>query len=795
MQQSTETDTLHSENNPPIFFVVPSPAFQNYLDPLLSGIQYHFPGVTTFGGIASTVSSLSRARLFRYSANDPQGTTTFTDGCVGIAMTGDIKVKTLIAQGTKPVGGIYRIVSGNDCTIKAIMLDQLATEEANLAAQSKMTYGDMDDVDGNNDDDNDDDDDNNRKNNNNKYSMAAAAYAKAAIPKPPLAEANFLMRTLSDDDQSSMRRAILIGLERGGSLGRTPNELARLAEGKGHRFTVFQVANIQPGTRIRFFVRESGFAKQEVQAIWMGYKKQVLEETLSRMASKDSTNPTQAFQPAMCMLLTTFDRGNKFFRGKSGYETNAVTQFIPSLPTLGGFSTNGIIGKLDDTELGGKDVMVHGSASTYVLIGSASSRPLYYGAKEAASRRDSPEPLSNKNLDTSNISTTTSSSPLPSSLGTKTSAAAAAATTLRGTAPRTANGELQLKRREVHAGRALTVSSVEWSVAENTAIPTSTLEGFLWDKETEVDRFRERVPLANLVSQCRLSLSDPNQPKPRDWVGPILRRRNEDSNLVLIPECKRQEPWLGSLHKRYDVSKLTTQFVKAGAVALSINADAILFGGSLDDITTARAAASKAAVDIVTTDLDGMEVPPILASDLIIYPYQLYKLRLAGADAVTLMAGALSDKDMLYLTKIAASLQLQCLVLCTSEVQLESLLKLSPGSIQGIILSNRDLEDFSFDRSGQQVLRLLKSDALIQYRNHHGDSQLILVEGRVGPSLEEARNVHEEEEQDEEGNGTTTVMTTTTMKKKYSEELQDAGAMGAIVSGKISNWERWMNEM
>ena len=68
----------------------------------------------------------------------------------------------------------------------------------------------------------------------------AAAYAEARIPKPVLAEANFLMKTLSDDDQAFMRKALLVGLEQGGALGHTPSELARLAEGKGHGFKVHQ---------------------------------------------------------------------------------------------------------------------------------------------------------------------------------------------------------------------------------------------------------------------------------------------------------------------------------------------------------------------------------------------------------------------------------------------------------------------------------------------------------------------------------------------------------------------------
>ena len=266
-------------------------------------------------------------------------------------------------------------------------------------------------------------------------------------------------------------------------------------------------------------------------------------------------------------------------------------------------------------------------------------------------------------------------------------------TNIKKAAPRDENGELILKRREVHSGRALTVSTVEWSVAEKTATPTSTLEGFMWDKETEVDRFRERVPLVNLVSQCRLSQVDPSKPKPRDWIGPIKDAAASSGKLVIIPECKRMEPTTGSLRKRYDLAKLVKEFTLAGVPAMSVNCDAVLFGGSMEDITKARDAASKAALELQSGDDDGIVVPPILASDLLLYPYQLYKLRLAGADAVNLVVGALATKDLVYLTKIASSLQLQTLVTVTSTTQVRNLDILSAGSVGGIIVSNRQVRN------------------------------------------------------------------------------------------------------
>ena len=334
-------------------------------------------------------------------------------------------------------------------------------------------------------------------------------------------------------------------------------------------------------------------------------------------------------------------------------------------------------------------------------------------------------------------------------------------------APRDEDGELVLRRREVHSGRAISVSAVEWSVADKMAKPTSALEGYMWDKETEVDRFRERVPLQNLVSQCKLCNLDPTKPKPRDFLGPLrdAANSNDNDNFVILPECKRMEPSSGSLRKRYNVAKITKEFTLAGARAISVNCDPVLFGGALEDITLAREAAQKAAV-LETTD-DGAVAPPIIASDLILYPYQLYKLRLAGADAVRLVAGALEAKDLLYLTKIAQLLQMQTFLSVSSEKQLQSVVSLSPGSVSAVVVSNRILEDFSFDESGEQALALLRSDAMKEFVAAHGDAP-IFVEGRVGMIEREGANG-------------------TKCAANYIKELKDAGAFGAFAAGGLAD--------
>jgi small ligand-binding sensory domain FIST len=345
--------------------LLPSPAFKNNLNDLLRGMETYCPTSNIFGAIASTVSSLSRARLFRYDVSE-DCIQTLADGCIGVAMKGDIEVKQMIAQGAKPVGGVYQIVKGKETTIQAIALDEAATELVQLAEQEEGAEEAPEE---------EEIDDSDTK------AKLAQAYVKARIPKPVLAEANFLMKTLSDDDQAFMRKALLVGLERGGSLGRTPSELARLAEGKGHAFTVHKVASagvvegsitlsvgsvdVKPGTRLRFYVRESPYAKKEVEAIWMGYKKRLLAESTKK--------GTTSFTPTGCFLFATLDRGSKLFLGKPGFESESALEFLPTVPSISGFFSNGVIGALETApEMGARGpTSLFASASGYVLFGSS----------------------------------------------------------------------------------------------------------------------------------------------------------------------------------------------------------------------------------------------------------------------------------------------------------------------------------------------------------------------------------------------------------------------------------------
>lgn len=241
--------------------------------------------------------------------------------------------------------------------------------------------------------------------------------------------------------------------------------------------------------------------------------------------------------PTACFVLPTLDRGVKLFGGKPGYESGMAANFLPGITSIAGFFTNGVLGTLDGAVAGvssssidGGSVddnhMLHGSSSQYVVFRSKSRRPFYFPSQaeldalnSISSVREEVDKFDRQqDADVERRSFTFGINKKDSGGG----------------APRAENGELIVRRREIHSGRSLSVSTVEWSVAERTAKPTSALEGYMWEKETQVDRMRERFPLAQVMSQTKAAMIDPTMPKPRDWIGQV-KRAGSDGNFVIIP--------------------------------------------------------------------------------------------------------------------------------------------------------------------------------------------------------------------------------------------------------------------
>ena len=83
-------------------FVMLSDPFSGRPEALLAGLDYAFPSSPKIGGLASGATSPGLNALFL----DDE---VFTDGAVGVALSGNVVVDTLVAQGCRPIGELMRV--------------------------------------------------------------------------------------------------------------------------------------------------------------------------------------------------------------------------------------------------------------------------------------------------------------------------------------------------------------------------------------------------------------------------------------------------------------------------------------------------------------------------------------------------------------------------------------------------------------------------------------------------------------------------------------------------------------
>jgi indole-3-glycerol phosphate synthase len=155
----------------------------------------------------------------------------------------------------------------------------------------------------------------------------------------------------------------------------------------------------------------------------------------------------------------------------------------------------------------------------------------------------------------------------------------------------------------------------------------------------------------------------------------------------LIAEVKRRSPSQGDIRPDLDPVWHAREYVRGGAVAVSVLTDAAHFGGSLEDLERVAAA-----------------VPvPVLRKDFILDELQIVEARAAGASAVLLIVRALTNERLLALARAAARWQLQTLVEVHGEDELDSALAAEPGAIG---VNARDLATFAVDlRRSEAVIR------------------------------------------------------------------------------------------
>ncbi len=227
---------------------------------------------------------------------------------------------------------------------------------------------------------------------------------------------------------------------------------------------------------------------------------------------------------------------------------------------------------------------------------------------------------------------------------------------------------MQIRRRPPN--RAIALESMRYQVVVPGAEPNNILEEIVWHKEDEVNRLREKMPLAELQQQALKASPS------LDFVNAL---RQAKTNPGLIAEVKKASPSKGVIRADFDPVEIAKSYQKGGAACLSVLTDEKFFQGSFSYLAQIRA-----AVEL-----------PLLCKDFILYPYQMYLARVRGADAVLLIAAILTDQDLQYFMKIAKALKMAALIEVHSIEELDRVLTLDGVELVGI--NNRNLADFSVD--------------------------------------------------------------------------------------------------
>ncbi len=257
------------------------------------------------------------------------------------------------------------------------------------------------------------------------------------------------------------------------------------------------------------------------------------------------------------------------------------------------------------------------------------------------------------------------------------------------------------------------------------------------------DRIREIREAMRIrpVESLRVSLARP--PGVRPFGASLPGRRP-----AVIAEVKKASPSAGVLRAGFDPVRLAREYELGGAAAISVLTEPKHFQGGLEILARLR----------LCTRL------PLLAKDFIVHPWQVLEARIAGADAVLLIA-ALHPRPKLEELRLAAEeLGMDSLVEVHSEAELEKALAAGAGIIG---VNNRDLRSFKVDlgtslrlagripadvvaiaesgiRSGEDIRRLgdagykgfLVGELLVRSKEPRRELSRLLAQGEAGTEPE-----------------------------------------------------------
>lgn len=255
-------------------FILLSDPFSSGVNDLLQGLDYAYPGSVKVGGLASVGSINSGSGLFcNYELHQ--------EGTVGVALSGDIVLEAVVAQGCRPIGQLYRVTEGD----RNILLG--LEEQANDAAN----------------------------------------FGKS---RTPLAVLQDLFQELSEEDRALAQHSLFVGIARDEFQQNLEQGdfLIRNLLGVDPKAGAIAVGDrVRPGQRIQFHLRDAETSAEDLKMLLERYQQQTQDNSAANVGA---------------LMFACMGRGRGLY-GEPNFDSQLFSRYVNQIP-LSGFFCGGEIG-------------------------------------------------------------------------------------------------------------------------------------------------------------------------------------------------------------------------------------------------------------------------------------------------------------------------------------------------------------------------------------------------------------------------------------------------------------------
>lgn len=256
-------------------FILLADAFSSKINDLLQGLDFAYPGSVKVGGLASGGAMGNKTGLFcNYQL--------YREGTVGVALSGDIFLETIVAQGCRPIGQPYRVTKGE----RNVLLELMEQE---------------------------------------RDSNFTACDGKAGVPLEVLQE---LIERLSEADRQLAQHSLFVGVARDEFKQQLePGDfLIRHLLGVDPRVGAIAIGDrVRPGQRIQFHLRDAETSAEDLEILLQRHQK-----------------ASASAQDAGALMFSCLGRGEGLY-GQPNFDSQLFRRYLGNIP-IGGFFCSGEIG-------------------------------------------------------------------------------------------------------------------------------------------------------------------------------------------------------------------------------------------------------------------------------------------------------------------------------------------------------------------------------------------------------------------------------------------------------------------